>query len=175
LIELPALREDGAVNVVVESPRGSSAKFKYDPQDGVFVLSRPLPSGLVYPHDWGFIPSTRTADGDPLDAMVLWEGVSYPGVVIPCRLIGVLQVEQNRKSSPGRERNDRVLAQPVRSTALESIKSVSDVDPSVRAQLERFFEHAVAFERKDLRFLGWGGPAQADALLKASLKEVPEK
>jgi inorganic pyrophosphatase len=175
LIELPALREDGAVNVVVESPRGSSAKFKYDPQNGVFMLSRPLPSGLVYPHDWGFIPSTRMADGDPLDAMVLWEGVSYPGVVIPCRLIGVLQVEQNRKSSPGRERNDRVLARPVRSTHLESIKSVSDVDPLMRAQLERFFEHAVAFERKDLRFLGWGDPAQADALLKASLEKMPEK
>jgi inorganic pyrophosphatase len=175
LIELPALRDDGAVNVVVESPRGSSAKFKYDVPGGVFMLSRPLPSGLVYPHDWGFIPSTRMADGDPLDAMVLWEGVSYPGVVIPCRLIGVLQVEQNRKSSPGRERNDRVLALPVRASHLEWIKGVSDIDSSMRAQLERFFEHAVAFERKDLRLLGWGDAEQADALLKASLKEMPEK
>jgi inorganic pyrophosphatase len=172
LIELPALREDGAVNVVVESPRGSSAKFKYE--GGVFMLWRPLPAGLVYPHDWGFIPSTRMADGDPLDAMVLWEGVSYPGVVIPCRLIGVLRVEQNRKSSPGRERNDRVLALPVRASHLEWIKSVSDIDPAMRAQLERFFEHAVAFERKDLRLLGWGDAAQADELLKASLKEMSE-
>jgi inorganic pyrophosphatase len=169
LINLPALREDGAVNVVVESPRGSSSKFKYDPQGGVFALSRPLPSGLVYPHDWGFIPSTRAADGDALDAMVLWEGVGYPGVVIPCRLIGVLQVEQNRKSSPGRERNDRVLALPIRASHLEWIKSVSDLDASLRAQLERFFEHVVAFERKELRLLGWGAPAEADALLKASL------
>jgi inorganic pyrophosphatase len=175
LIELPALREDGAVNVVVESPRGSSAKFKYDERGGVFMLSRPLPAGLVYPHDWGFIPSTRMADGDPLDAMVLWEGVSYPGVVIPSRLIGVLQVEQNRKSSPGRERNDRVLALPVRASHLEWIKSVGDLDPSMRAQLERFFESAVAFERKDLRLLGWGDAAQAGALLKASLKEMSEK
>jgi inorganic pyrophosphatase len=173
LIELPALREDGAVNVVVESPRGSSAKFKYE--GGVFMLWRPLPAGLVYPHDWGFIPSTRMADGDPLDAMVLWEGVSYPGVVIPCRLIGVLRVEQNRKSSPGCERNDRVLALPVRASHLERIKSVSDIDPSMRAQLERFFEHAVAFERKDLRLLGWGDAAQADELLKASLNEMSEK
>lgn len=173
MIELPALREDGAVNVVVESPRGSSAKFKYE--GGVFMLWRPLPAGLVYPHDWGFIPSTRMADGDPLDAMVLWEGVSYPGVVIPCRLIGVLRVEQNRKSSPGRERNDRVLALPVRASHLEWIKSVSDIDPSMRAQLERFFEHAVAFERKDLRLLGWGDAAQADELLKASLNEMSEK
>jgi inorganic pyrophosphatase len=169
LIELPARREDGAVNVVVESPRGSSSKFKYDPVGGVFMLSRPLPSGLVYPHDWGFIPSTRAADGDALDAMVLWEGVSYPGVVLPCRLIGVLQVEQNRKSSPGRERNDRVLALPVRASHLEQIRSVGDLDPSTRAQLERFFEHVVAFERKAIRLLGWGDPAQADALLTASL------
>jgi inorganic pyrophosphatase len=94
LSRLSARRGDGSVNVVVESPRGCPSKFKYDAELDAIVLSRPLPAGLVYPHDWGFIPSTRASDGDPLDAIVLWHGISYPGVVLPCRLIGVLNVEQ---------------------------------------------------------------------------------
>jgi inorganic pyrophosphatase len=68
---LPALRKDGSLNGVVESPRGSSVKFKYDLEDDVMTVSRPLPAGLTYPQDWGFVPSTRADDGDPLDAWIL--------------------------------------------------------------------------------------------------------
>jgi inorganic pyrophosphatase len=58
LAALPARRSDGSVMVVVESPRGCSSKFKYDPKLDAVVLSPPLPAGVVYPYDWGFIPST---------------------------------------------------------------------------------------------------------------------
>lgn len=85
---LPARRRDGSLNIVVESPRGSSSKFKYDPAGDVFMLSRPLPADLVYLHDWDFIPSTCGSDGDPLDAMVFWAGSSFPGIVLPYRLLG---------------------------------------------------------------------------------------
>ena len=94
-------RQDGSVNVIVETPRGSQAKFKYDPETGAMMLSRPLPAGLV-------IPDTRAADGDPLDVMVLWDGTSFPGVVLPSRLIGLLRVEQQGAGSGRRERNDRL-------------------------------------------------------------------
>ena len=63
LLKLPAFDDEDAVHVVVESPRGSSLKFKYNPDRRVMMLSRPLPQGLAYPHDWGFIPSTRAPDG----------------------------------------------------------------------------------------------------------------
>ena len=61
---LTAFRADGSLNVVVESPRGATTKFKYDAALDAIVLSRPLPSGLVYPHDWGFVPSTLASDGE---------------------------------------------------------------------------------------------------------------
>jgi len=108
-LTLPTFAHDGAVHVVIESPRGSTSKFKYDPALNAITLSRPLAHGLAYPHDWGFVPSTVGEDGDPVDAMVLWDGTSYPGIVVSCRLIGVLQVEQTNQESGARERNDRLV------------------------------------------------------------------
>src|ERR1700758_3548188 len=104
---LPPFTEDGDVHVVVETPRGSRAKFAYDPKLESFALRKSLLAGLTYPHDWGFVPSTKADDGDPLDVMVIHKGTTYPGVVLICRIIGILQVEQKAKKS---ERNDRLFA-----------------------------------------------------------------
>lgn len=166
---LPAFRVDGSLNVIVESPRGASAKFKYDAEIDRIVLSRPLPSGLTYPHDWGFVPSTRTADGDPIDAMILWDGTSYPGVVVPCRTLGVLKVEQTNPGSKARERNDRVMVLPVKALRQNDVQTVLDLSDRWRAELERFFLASVAFEGKDPAVLGWDGPLEADELIRASL------
>jgi inorganic pyrophosphatase len=168
LFDLPAIIDDRTVNVVVESPRGCALKFKYDEEREVMTLSRPLPDGLIYPHDWGFIPSTHAADGDPLDAIIMWDGVSYPGVLVPCRPIGVLRVEQTNVTSRARERNDRVVALPIKAARWESVKSVFDIADRVRLELQQFFLASVAFEGKHLEILGWAGPDDAMALVRAS-------
>jgi len=77
LLDLPAFGPGESVHVVVESPRGSNLKLKYDPQLQLFTLSRPLINGLTFPYDWGFVPSTQASDGDPFDAMVLWDQSSF--------------------------------------------------------------------------------------------------
>jgi inorganic pyrophosphatase len=170
--QIPATGPHGSFNVVVESPRGATSKFKYEPAIGAIMLSRPLPAGTAYPHDWGFIPSTRAEDGDPLDVMIIWDGVSYPGVVIPCRLIGVLRVEQRNTGSGRRERNDRLAAVPAKAPDLEDLRSIFAVAKRKRAELERFFLNAVAFEHKDLAILGWSGPAEAKHLVRRSLVQT---
>src|SRR6185503_1766621 len=136
-------------------------------------LSRPLATGLVFPCDWGFIPSTCAPDGDPLDAIVLWERCSYPGIVLPCRPVGVLGVEQNSATSGERERNDRVLVLPVKDPLSERIQTVFDLSERLRSELEQFFLAAVRFEKKDLKLLGWAGPKDAVALVEATLKDNP--
>ena len=114
---LRAYADDGSLNVFVESPRGATAKWKYE--NGIIRLSCPLPAGLAYPYDWGFIPWTTASDGDPLDALIVWEGVSYPGVVVPSHPIGVLRVEQTSRTSQQRERNDRVIVVPISAAAID--------------------------------------------------------
>jgi len=166
---LSAYSADGSLYVMVESPRGSSIKFKYDPAIDRITLSRPLPAGLSYPHDWGFVPSTRASDGDPLDALIAWDGMSYPGVVIPCRPIGVLEIEQTNPLTRARERNDRVVTLPLKAPRVDDVRTVFDFSDRWRAELEKFFLAAVAFEGKDLKVLGWNGPSEANELIKKSL------
>src|SRR5262249_25000580 len=106
LLKLPTFAADEVFHVVVESPRGSSVKLKCDPDLGAMTVSRPLVLGLAYPYDWGFVPSTRGPDGDPIDALVRSDVASFPGVVIACRAVAVLQIEQNHPTRSGeRARN----------------------------------------------------------------------
>src|SRR5258706_6246130 len=86
LHELPHEDGEGKVRAVVEAPKGARVKTKWDPQLGAMLLGRPLPMGLAYPFDFGFIPGTRAEDGDPLDAVILSEDAStWPGVVVAGR------------------------------------------------------------------------------------------
>ena len=173
LLTLPTFAGEELVHVVIESPRGSTSKFKYDPQLGVMTLSRPLPLGLVYPYDWGFVPSTRAPDGDPLDAFVMWESSGYPGVTLPCRPIGVLRVEQTNEQSHRRERNDRMAVLPATAPRWDAVQSVFDLHERVRMELEQFFVAVTAFEGKELKILEWAGRSEAMDLVRSSQIRQP--
>jgi inorganic pyrophosphatase len=153
---------DDVFHVVVESPRGAVVKLKYSPELKAMSISRPLVYGVMYPCDWGFVPSTKGPDGDPIDAAIWWDVTTYPGVVIPCRALAVVRVEQNRADRTGRMRNDRVLAVPV--AARREIALTS----RIRLEIEQFFIAVTALEGKEPRILGWDDDEAALALIKAS-------
>src|SRR5436853_4263726 len=82
------------VNAVIETPKANRNKFKYDPKLGIYELSSVLPRGMSFPFDFGFVPSTEAADGDPLDIMLLMDEPAFPGCLVKCRLIGVITALQ---------------------------------------------------------------------------------
>jgi inorganic pyrophosphatase len=170
LRRIPTYDTDGAIHVVIESPRGSPVKLKFEPKAGVFTVSRPLVLGVRYPYDWGFVPQTRAPDGDPVDAMVLWDVPSYPGVLIPCRALAVVRIEQNRRDKKGRERNDRILAVPTAARRSREIETLEDLPQRLRQELESFFHAVTALEDKNIEVLGWDGRADAEALVRESTK-----
>ena len=170
LSEIPA-RTEGGFHVVVESPRGSTVKWKYEPKWNAFTLSRPLALGLAYPFDWGFVPGTRAPDGDPMDAMIFWAEPSIPGAIVPCRALGVLKVEQDSENKKKRERNDRLLAVPLGAPRYERLREIADLSERDREELETFFESVVEFADKNLKLLGWGGPDEAEHLLEQGIRK----
>jgi inorganic pyrophosphatase len=165
LIKLPPFSKDGDVRVVIETPRGSRAKFSYDPEFQTFTLSKSLLAGLTYPHDWGFVPSTKAEDGDPLDIMVIHDAATLPGLVLTCRVIGILQIEQKSKGKT--ERNDRLFAVPRKSHSEQGLRDVRDLSKPMQEELERFFIATDELEAKKLENIGWKGP-------KVALKAIKE-
>src|ERR1700730_6026825 len=156
LIKLPAWADKTHIHAVVETPRGSHCKLEFDPKLRAFTLAKPLLAGLTYPYDWGFIPSTRAEDGDPLDVLVIHDAATYPGLILRCVPIGVLEVLQTSKG--GKERNDRIFAVPDRSP-FEG-EDLRHLPARAVEELEKFFEATDALEAKKLEFLGWRGPTR---------------
>jgi inorganic pyrophosphatase len=168
-LKLPPFSDDGDLRVVVETPRGSGAKLDYDPDLKTFTLSKSLLAGLTYPYDWGFIPATMAQDGDPLDVMVIHEAATFPGLVLTCKVIGVLQVEQHSKRKKSK-RNDRIFAVPRGSHSEKDLTDVRDLTSAKRDELAKFFIATDELEDKQLKILSWKGPKVALKTIKRGAK-----
>lgn len=171
LLELPAFNDAGELHCVVESPRGSKAKFTYDPELGAFTLKRSLILGVTYPYDWGFIPSTAAPDGDPLDVMIFHDVPTFPGVVMACQPIGALLVTQKSHEHDGREPNHRLLVIPAGSEREHQWRDARQLPERVRRELEQFFLASTSLADKALQIFDWVGPEQARAIIDDGVKK----
>lgn len=174
LYKLPTWTDAGQLVCVVESPRGSKAKFKYDPELKVFKLNRTLIAGLVYPYDWGFVPSTRAPDGDPLDVMMFHDVATAPGVVLECRPIGALLVTQKRSDGEGRQENHRLLAVPIGSEREQEWADARELPKRLRKELEQFFLASASLADKALQLVDWVGPKQAEELVDEAARRFKQ-
>lgn len=126
-----------AIEVIIETPKGSTEKYSFEPMKNLFKLKKILPAGMVFPYDFGFIPNTKGDDGDPLDVMVLSEYKSFPGCMVECNIIGAIIAEQSAED--GMVRNDRYVAVCTLSNIYKHYKSIEDFPKKMLEQLELFF------------------------------------
>lgn len=158
--------EGSVLNVVIETPKGSQCKFDFDKTLQTFRLNKTLPAGMTFPFDYGFVPGTRGGDGDPLDVVVLCDQPLFPGCVVPCRLLGVIEARQRSKGKRA-ERNDRLVAVSALSVMYADIKSVSDLNKDLVAEIGRFFEEYDRHEGKKFDVVKWRDATGARKLVKS--------
>ena len=143
------------VRMVVEIPKNSSNKYEFDTTLGVFRLDRVLYSPLHYPGDYGFIPGTRAADGDPMDVMVMADEPTFTGCLIEVRPVGLLDMSDENGI------DEKILAVPQSNPRFEQIHTIDQLAPHVRREIEHFFTIYKELEGKQTRLRGWHGPKEA--------------
>ena len=168
LDRLPPIDTDGRLRAVLESPQGSRHKLKYVSSERAFRLSHTLPAGMSMPFDFGFFPSTKADDGDPLDVLVLMDGPAYPGTLVTVRLLGVIEAEQADGTGEP-YRNDRLIAVADGSTERGELRHLSDLDDGLLTQIEAFFETYDRLTGKVFKPIGRRGERVARRLLDQAM------
>jgi inorganic pyrophosphatase len=135
---LEPFKDEETLHVIIETPKGSRNKFKFDPERGLFELGSVLPAGAVFPFDFGFVPGTRGDDGDPVDVLVLMDEPAFPGCLICSRLIGVIEADQVERDGTQVE-NHRLIAVANNSWAHHDVKTIEDVSERLIEEIEHFF------------------------------------
>lgn len=148
-------------NVVIEIPRFSSNKYEYDPDLGVMKLDRVLHSPLHYPCDYGFLPSTQYLDGDPMDALVLVSFATYPGVVVECRAIGVMEMRDEGKP------DEKLICVALKDPRFGYRTTMAQLNEHAQSEIQHFFEVYKQLENKTVDILGWKDADEARRLIEA--------
>jgi len=149
----------GFLRVVIETPKGSRNKFAFNPHEHIFELKKVLPAGMTFPYDFGFVPSTKADDGDPVDVLVLMDEPAFPGCVLKCRPIGLIEGEQGNQKK--KERNDRIVAIQCDAHSWADIHRIDDLGKQFTRELEEFFVDYHRLSGEPYRLLGIKGPKQA--------------
>jgi len=160
--------EKATCRAIIETPKESRNKFDYDPESNLFILAGLLPQGMMFPFDFGFIPSTLGEDGDPLDIMVLMDAPAHVGCLIDVRIIGIIDAEQTEEGKT--QKNSRILGVAIHSYEHENLNSISDVSKSLLSQVEEFFISYNKQRGKKFKISGTGGPKNALRHLRNGIK-----
>ncbi len=137
------------IHVILEIASGDTVKYEYDKQYGMVMVDRILKTPMPYPFNYGLIPQTwNEFDNDPLDVVILGDNTFHPGVLVPCRVVGMLSVDDSG------ERDDKILAVPTGDSRLSHIADISDIDEKELETLIYFMEHYKDLEKKQVSVTG---------------------
>ncbi len=156
------------VNVIIEVPMGSEPiKYELDKDSGAIFVDRFLHTAMTYPCNYGFIPHTLSADGDPTDVLVVGRRPLMPGCVVAARPVGVLIMEDDGGQ------DEKILAVPVHRLHpfYDEVEEYTDLPKILLDQIKHFFEHYKDLEKgKWVKVQGWEGKARAEELILAGIQ-----
>ena len=156
-----------AYDVIIEIPQGSRNKYEVDHETGRVRLDRVLFTSFVYPTDYGFFENTLGQDGDPLDALVLLDYPTYPGVTISVRPIAVFVMEDDAGI------DQKILCVQEKDPRWAHLQKLADVPQSTLKEIEHFFEHYKDLEPgKWVKANGWGDVDLAEQLIQESIARL---
>lgn len=165
--------DSGGLNVLVDTPRGSVVKYKLDLERNVYKVSHILAPGLAFPFDFGSIPGTLEADGDPLDLLLIAEAGTFPGCLVAARLIGGFEA---RQTSEGKTmRNDRLFGVAAESRLYAGVRALDDLPKKLLDDVERFFVTYNEARGRRFRVTRRVGPAAARRLVRQGERRFAEK
>ncbi len=123
------------VNALIEIPLGSKNKYELDPKTGRIHLDRVLYSAMSYPAEYGYIENTLAPDGDPLDILVIGSEPTFPGCVVPARVLGYLATRDNGKE------DYKLISVVDCDPRNDHIQKLEDISLFVRREISNFFQN----------------------------------
>jgi inorganic pyrophosphatase len=146
---------------VVEIPKGSRNKYEYDAILGGVKLDRFLSASVVYPTDYGFVPETLAPDGDPLDVLVCVSEPTFPGCIVPSKVIGELQMADEKGDDP------HLICVPRNDPGWNHLSEIDDMPRQLRAEITHFFTVYKDLDQdRHSEVTGWGDMASGLATLE---------
>jgi len=134
---------------LIEIPKGSRNKYEWDEELQAIKLDRFLFSSVVYPTDYGFMPKTIGEDGDPLDAMVCVSEPTFPGCVIPVKIIALFRMRDDKGV------DDKVVCVPEHDPNWNHIDKLEDLGEPLRDEISHFFSIYKQPEGIAVKVDGW--------------------
>ena len=155
------------LNIFIENPKGTSNKYELDKESGRIMLDRALYSSVYWPFEYGFIENTLSEDGDPLDAMVLVNEPTFPGCVIPSKVIGMLNMEDESGI------DYKIIAVPDDKIdpRFKHINSIDDLTDHQRKEIQEFYEVYKRLEpNKWVKVTGFESKERAEEIIEKCKK-----
>ena len=163
------------INVIIEVPVGGEPiKYEMDKASGTLFVDRFLYTPMRYPGNYGFVPHTLSADGDPCDVLIANQRGIVPGAVVACRPVGVMKMQDEAGG------DEKIIAVPVPrlTRRYENVHEYTDLPEITRQQIEHFFVHYKDLEPgKWVKLMGWGDVDEARSLITAAIEraKTPKK
>lgn len=158
------------VNVIIEIPMQSDpVKYEFDKDSGAIIVDRFMKAPMYYPCNYGFVPHTLSGDGDPCDVLVIAKYPLFPGVVINCRPVGVLMMEDESGI------DEKIIAVPSSKldNSYDNVKDISDVPEEITGQIKHFFENYKTLDaNKWVKVMGFENKEKAISLLQRGIENA---